>query len=72
MDYRQKLKELREDADISQAAIAQILGTTQQQIYKYESKQQEMTVPKLKALCEYYSVSADYLLGLPKGLLWPR
>ena len=72
MSYRQRLKELREDADISQTKIARILHTTQQQVYKYESQQQEMTVPKLKALCEFYGVSADYLLGLPKGLLWPR
>lgn len=72
MSYRQRLKELREDADISQTQIARILGTTQQQVYKYESQQQEMTVPKLKALCEFYGVSADYILGLPKGLMWPR
>lgn len=61
MSYRQKLKELREDADLSQAEIAKILGTTQQQVYKYENQLQEMTVPKLKILCEYYGVSADYL-----------
>lgn len=72
MGYRQRLKELREDSDISQTQIARILGTTQQQVYKYESQQQEMTVPKLKALCEFYGVSADYILGLPKGLMWPR
>ena len=31
-----------------------------------------MTIGKLKALCLYYHVSADYILGLPKGLDWPR
>ncbi len=31
-----------------------------------------MTISKLKALCLYYHVSADYILGLPKGLDWPR
>lgn len=72
MSYRQKLKELREDSDISQSEIARILGTTQQQICKYENQQQEMTVPKLKALCEFYGVSADYILGLPRNLKWPR
>lgn len=72
MSYRQKLKELREDHDISQNEIARILQTTQHQVSKYERQQQEMTVPKLKALCEYYGVSADYILDLPKGLKWPR
>lgn len=72
MSYRQRLKELREDHDISQTEIARILQTTQHQVSKYERQQQEMTVPKLKALCEFYGVSADYILDLPKGLKWPR
>lgn len=72
MEYYQKLKALREDKDISQTIIAQKLGTTQQQIYKYENGIQEMTVMRLKNLCEFYKVSSDYILGLPKGLDWPR
>lgn len=72
MQYYERLKGIREDMDKSQTDIAQILNTTQQQIYKYENGKQEMTVSKLKALCLYYHVSADYVLGLPRGLDWPR
>lgn len=72
MKYAQKLREIREDRDLTQADIARILGTTQQQIYKYESGMQEMTVSRLVKLCEFYGVSADYILGLPKGLKWLR
>lgn len=72
MDYRQKLKEIREDRDMSQREVAEILQTTRQQINKYENMQQEMTVPKFKTLCEFYKVSADYVLGLPNGLSKPR
>lgn len=72
MQYYERLKGIREDMDKSQTDIAQILNTTQQQIYKYENGKQEMTVSKLKALCLYYHVSADYILGLPRGLDWPR
>lgn len=72
MEYYKKLKAAREDKDISQTKVAQKLQTTQQQIYKYEHGKQEMTVSKLKTLCEYYNISADYILGLPKGLDWPR
>lgn len=72
MDYRQKLKEIREDRDMSQHEIAEILQTTRQQIDKYEKMQQEMTVPKFKALCGFYKVSANYILGLPNGLSKPR
>lgn len=72
MEYAQKLREIREDRDLTQADIASILGTTRQQIYKYESGMQEMTVSRLVKLCEFYGVSADYILGLPKGLKWLR
>lgn len=72
MTYFERLRQLREDKDLSQADLAAILGTTRQQISKYETGQQEMTVGKLVAICRALNVSADYLLGLPKGLSWPR
>lgn len=72
MQYYERLKAIREDNELNQTEIAHILGTTQQQVYKYENGKQEMTVSRLKTLCEYYGVSADYILGLPKGLNWPR
>ena len=72
MTYFERLRQLREDKDLSQADLAAILGTTRHQISKYETGQQEMTVGKLVAICRALNVSADYLLGLPKGLSWPR
>ena len=72
MEYYDRLKALRDDKDLSQAEIATMLNTTQQQIYKYEKGIQEMSVSRLKILCEFYGVSADYILGLPKGLQCPR
>ena len=72
MQYYERLKATREDQDITQADAAQAIGTTQAQIWKYENGKQEMTVSKLRALCLYYNVSADYILGLPRGLNWPR
>lgn len=72
MQFYERLKELREDRDLTQREIAAILGTTQQQIYKYEKGEQEMTVSRLSSLCRFYGVSADYVLGLPEGLAWPR
>lgn len=72
MEYYTKLKQTREDLDITQAKVAEAIGTTQQQIFKYENGIQDMTVAKFKMLCEYYNVSADYILGLPKKGRWPR
>lgn len=72
MAFNERLREIREDADLTQADVAAILRTTRQQVGKYETGTQEMTVSKLAAICRALGVSADYLLGLPHGLRWPR
>lgn len=72
MKYYERLKAAREDMDLTQQEVAIKTQTTQTQIWRYESGKQEMTVTKLKQLCEIYNVSADYILGLPKNLKWPR
>lgn len=72
MKYYERLKQVREDKEKTQKEIAEYLKTTRQQIGKYENGEQQMTVERLKEFCEYYGVSADYILGLPHGLDWPR
>ena len=72
MEYYERLKAIREDQDKTQREVAEALNTTRQQIGKYESGSQAMTIGRLKELCQFYQVSADYVLGLPKGLNWPR
>lgn len=72
MTYYERIRAIREDKDISQRDLARLLGTTPQQMSKYETGQQEMTVTRLFKVCEILGVSSDYLLGLPKGLSWPR
>ena len=65
-EYWQVLRELREDRDIKQATVARVLGTTQQVYSRYENGVNEMPIRHLRTLCEYYGVSADYVLGLKK------
>ena len=65
--YAQRLRDLRTDHDMSQAQIAEILRSTKNQVGKYERGEQEMPIKHLIALCNYYGVSADYILGLPEG-----
>ena len=67
-EYVQRIRDLRIDHDKSQAQIAVILGTSKNQVGKYERGEQDMPIKHLLTLCEYYSVSADYILGLPEGL----
>ena len=72
MEYYEKLKAIREDQDKTQQEVAEAFHTTRQQIGKYENGSQSMTIKRLKEFCRFYKVSADYILGLPNGLDWPR
>ena len=66
-EYATRLRDLRTDRDLSQMQIAVILGTTKNQVGKYERGEQELPIRHLITLCNYYGVRADYILGLPKG-----
>ena len=58
-----RLKDLREDRDMTQEQIAKLLNTTQQQYSKYEKGVQEIPVRHLITLADFYKVSIDYLVG---------
>ena len=64
MDYIQRIRNLREDNDKTQAEIAEILGTSQTTYARYERGANELPIRHLITLCKYYKVSADYILGL--------
>lgn len=72
MTIGENIKGLRIDHDKTQAEIAQILKTEQSYYAKYENGKRPLPIDRLITLCQYYGVSADYILGLPKGLDWPR
>ena len=64
MEYYERLRDLREDRDLTQADIAAILETTQEQISKYETGKQMMGIDKYIKLAKFYNVSLDYLTGV--------
>ena len=67
----QRLRDLREDNDKKQEAIALILGITRQQYQLYESGKRELPMHHFITLAKYYNVSLNYLAGLvdtPKKL----
>ena len=57
-----KIRNLREDRDLSQAEIAKVIKTTQQQYSKIENGKADISGEKLKLLAEYYNISVDYIL----------
>ncbi len=64
MEPYQRMRDLREDRDLTQADIAQVLQTTQEQVSKYEIGKQMMGIDKYMKLAKFYNVSLDYLVGL--------
>ena len=65
-DYMRIFRDLREDNDKTQQEIATYLGTSQTMYARYERGANELPLRHFIALCKYYNVSADYVLGLKR------
>ena len=59
-----RLKDLREDSDITQKAIAEFLHVKQNTYSQYETEQRQLPLSCLIALAKFYKTSTDYILGL--------
>ncbi len=66
LNYVKRIRDLREDHDKTQKEIADILGTSQTMYARYERGANELPIHHLIKLCQYYKVSADYILGIEK------
>lgn len=62
--YLTRMRALREDNDLTQAQVAQVLGTSQTMYARYERGANELPIRHLMTLCRFYNVSADYFLRL--------
>ena len=62
--FYQRLRDLREDHDLVQKEIADILGIDQRVYSNYETGKRELPTHHLIKLAEYYNTSTDYILGL--------
>lgn len=61
--YLKRLKDLREDNDLSQQEVANILDITRQQYSLYELGKRSLPIDLLITLSDFYNTSADYILG---------
>ena len=64
MYFYQRIRDLREDADITQAVLAKELGITAQQYSLYERGDREIPFHHVITLAKFYKVSIDYIAGL--------
>ena len=63
-DYRERMRNLREDRDLTQAELGKILNKSQQGYNHIEAGRAELKIDDLVTLCRFYNVSADYFIGL--------
>ena len=59
-----RIRDLREDADLTQKQMAQILNCSQQVYSNYELGQRDIPTVVLISLAEYHKATTDYILGL--------
>lgn len=71
MICNKRIRDLREDNDKTQKEISKLLGISQQYYSNYEQGKNEIPIRHIVKLCMFYKVSADYILGLPKGMNYP-
>ncbi len=63
MKVAERIRNLREDRDLTQTDIADYLHTSQTVYSRYERNERSLPIEMLYELCEFYKVSADYILG---------
>ena len=64
MNYRIRIRNIREDRDLTQKDIGILLNKSQQGYNHIESGRAELKIDDLIKLCRYYNLSADYMIGL--------
>ena len=63
MAYYKRIRELREDSDLTQRQVAEILKMTQPQYFRYEQGYRDIPTDILISLADFYQTSTDYILG---------
>lgn len=69
MDYRARLRSLREDKDYTQAYVGSVIQKSQQGYNHIETGRAELKIEDLAKLCQFYNVSADYIIGLTDEMI---
>lgn len=64
MDYRTRMRDLREDHDLTQREVGALINKSQQGYSHIEDGRAELKIDDLIILCKFYKVSADYFIGI--------
>jgi len=64
ISFGEKIRNLREDMDLTQSALGEKLNMTQRKISYIEKNKYEPSIENIREICLFFTVSADYLLDL--------
>ena len=64
MNYRERMRGLREDKDLTQKQVGEVINKSQQGYSHIEDGRAELKIDDLILLCKFYNVTADYFVGL--------
>ncbi len=67
LNLGEKIRGLREDADLNQTQLGKKLNMTQRKISYIECGKYEPSIGDIVAFCNYFKISANYLLGIPNN-----
>ena len=68
MNYRTRMRNLREDRDLTQKEVGAIINKSQQGYSHIEDGRAELKIEDLITLCKYYKVSSDYFIGISEKI----
>ena len=72
LSFGEKIRLLREEKELNQTQLGREVNMTQRKISYMERDVYEPSMEDIKALCCFFQVSADYLLGFPGHLPYPK
>ena len=72
LTFGEKIRLLREEQELNQTELGKEVNMTQRKISYIENGKYEPSMDDIKALCRYFNVSSDFLLGFPQPLPFPK
>lgn len=66
LTFGEKIKNLREDNDLTQGRLGKLINMTQRKISYIENNKYEPSIDDIRTFCLFFGVSADFLLDLPQ------
>lgn len=72
ISFGEKIRNLREDADLNQTQLGKAINATQRKVSYIECGKYEPNIEDIVALCNFFKVSADYLLDIPYNYKKPQ